>query len=95
MFIDNDNLLQTPGKIYELLAMKIPILYLFTVDSETKVMLYGVDGIFFVKNDNQEILNFFHRVINKKYSFRFRDWSNSARWERRAKESHEVLFDKA
>lgn len=93
VFVDNDNMLQTPGKIFEMLAMKIPILYLYTIETETKVMLDGVDGIFFVKNEYQEILDFFHGVISKNYSFRFCDWSNSANWARRAKEFGEILND--
>ena len=52
LFLDNSQVLQTSGKIYELLALRLPVLFIYTnPDSPLKKLCESFGHIIFVEND--------------------------------------------
>ena len=56
VFIDNRDTVQVPGKTLEILATNKPILFIYyNDDSPTLQYIRGYDGIYFAKNNKEEI----------------------------------------
>lgn len=76
VFIDNRDSLQIPGKIYEILALNKPILFLYyNENSPTIKLISGFDGIYFSKNEKNEIQKTLHLINSSKNFYYKRDLS--------------------
>jgi glycosyltransferase involved in cell wall biosynthesis len=63
VFIDNRNSIQTPGKIYELLASKKPLLFIcYSFDSATYHLIKDCKGVYPVLNKTDEILGTLEKI---------------------------------
>lgn len=92
VFIDNAWGLQTSGKIYELIAAKRPILFIYEDEkSPTKKMIKEYLGIVLSKNNKDDILNAL-KIIKKSYKkFSFDFHINEHTWEARALKLNDVI----
>jgi len=93
VFIDNAYGIQTSGKIYELLAFKKPILFLYSNEnSETISNMNSFDNIFFIKNDLFSISNFFSKTTRKTLSkLEYNYDINELSWAKRANDYMKLL----
>jgi hypothetical protein len=71
VFIDNKNSIQVPGKTLEVLALNKPILFIYFNDSSpTLKYVKNYPGVFFAKNNSQDILAALNSIIlNNIYFF--------------------------
>lgn len=85
VFIDNAYGVQTSGKIYELVSMKRPILFIYdNLDSPLKLLLSTYNFVFFTKNNTKDIILTVNNIINDdsqliyNYDLESISWSNRA-----------------
>lgn len=94
VFIDNAYGLQTSGKIFELLAMKKPILFISdNSESPTKELLREHNFVFFSKNNVRDIKQALKNIKENKESCIFDFDIDTVSWERRSEE-YVKLFEK-
>lgn len=92
VFLDNAYGFQTSGKIYELLAIKKPILFIYeNEDSPTKEFLVHYDFIIFTKNDHKEIIKNINLIIKNEKTFTYNFNINDISWEKRSIEYKKML----
>jgi len=90
LFIDNSSGIQTPGKIFELLAFKKVIFCVYSnVQSETIQFLKKFDHVLFVKNNIKSIENGLLRLSDFKPKFDYDPTAFS--WQERSKAYENVL----
>lgn len=83
LFIDNSYGVQTPGKIYELLAIGKPILFLYKFESETYHIAKKFDQIIFVKNETDSIAHILDSIDDLLMSLSS-NYPDKHTWEQRA-----------
>jgi hypothetical protein len=92
VFIDNAHGMQSSGKIFELLACKKPILFIYESEkSVTKKNFEKFKGIFFAKNSFQEIVSALEKIYNSFGKIEFDFPLEELSWDKRAKEFEKVL----
>jgi len=92
VFIDNAYGIQQSGKIYELIAMKKPILFIYeNKKSHTFNIVKNYRGIEFAKNDVQSIINGIKKIYKNYNNYCFNFNLNSISWNFRAKVYKKVL----
>lgn len=92
IFIDNATGFQTSGKIYELLAIRKPILFIYENDnSPTKEILQNYNFIVFTKNNYNDIINGINKIITNSDKFIYNFNINEVSWETRANNYKELL----
>jgi len=94
VFIDNAFGLQASGKIFELLAMQKPILFISdNSESLTKELVGEHNFVFFTKNSARNIEQALQNIKANKNNFVFDFDINSVSWKQRA-EAYANLFEK-
>lgn len=94
VFIDNAFGLQTSGKIFELLGMQKPILFISDNSaSPTKELVGEYNFVFFTKNSARNIEQALQSIKEKRNNFVFDFDINSVSWKQRA-EAYANLFEK-
>lgn len=72
LFVDNSEGNQTPGKIFELLALMKPILFLYNSEiSPTKKMVEGFDFVLFCKNEFDSIYHTLKSLNGNQFTYTF------------------------
>ncbi len=94
VFIDNAFGFQTSGKIYELLSVKKPILFIYENNrSPTKKLVEGYDFIFLAKNNSLDITQNIQTIVDKNNVFNYDFDIDSISWKERARQYDIVLKD--
>ncbi len=94
VFIDNAFGLQTSGKIFELLAMQKPILFISDNSASlTKELVGECNFVFFTTNSARNIEQALQNIKENKNNFVFDFDVNSVSWKQRA-EAYANLFEK-
>ena len=94
VFIDNAFGLQSSGKIFELLAMQKPILFISDhPSSPTKELMGEHNFVFFTKNSPENIEQALQNIKENRKEFVFDFDINSVNWKQRA-EAYAKLFEK-
>ncbi len=90
LYFDNATGIQTPGKIYELLACQKPILFVYeNPSSPAKRLLRAYKHIVYCKNNPQDISRGIHEIQTKDFDMEYE--MVDFLWERRAEELDRLI----
>jgi glycosyltransferase involved in cell wall biosynthesis len=92
VFLDNAYGIQTSGKIYELIAAKRPILFIYENEhSPTKKLVDDYRGVVFAKNDPAAIMGAIEQIRERYAEFSFDFPIEEHSWESRGEQYRKVI----
>ena len=91
VFIDNMDGIQIPGKLYELLSLKIPIMYIYDEKSPCRKIMENYNGAICVYNSEDEISLSFQRINKNIINFSFEFDSERYTWSELSKKILNVI----
>lgn len=87
LFFDNGYGMQTSGKVYELLSLKKPILFIYSNEASVlKKELASYEHVFFVKNNTACIKEMITNILNSKPFFKYHYDIEGFSWKTRAQD---------
>lgn len=92
LFIDNKLSIQVPSKLFELLALKRPVLFIYDDKRSPSVKIaQGYSHVFFSKNNEEEIKSALLKCITKYNTIEYNYPAEENTWEKRSEQFLEVI----
>jgi hypothetical protein len=92
VFFDNNNGIQIPGKVYEILSLNKPILFIYSnPQSPTIKIVEDYDFVFLVKNETESIKQKILEIINFKGIFNYNFQIDNYSWSTLANEYLDLI----
>ncbi|MFW5803829.1 MAG: hypothetical protein ACOCWG_01200 [bacterium] len=92
VFIDNKDSYQIPGKIFEILSLQKPILYIYYNDNTPSLKYFQkFDGIYYSKNNVKDIINAIHKIKDNRNKEIQRDLSDFT-WQKLLDQFYNEVF---
>ena len=93
LYIDNSYGVQTSGKIFELLALKMPLFFIYSNESSPVYRLIkDYKGTIFIKNDSEQIYNSIRDIGLHKFEFDLNFDLNDYNWSSIAKSYFKIIL---